>query len=337
LIKNKDSGIHTALIFIMPGKEYIILLFLSLMVKAGAQMPPYYTKHNNYEYAINPAITGRDYYPVINLSHKNYWLGTKDSPSSTCIGGTFRMGKYSLYTPKMLINTSKVSSRSRMGVGGFLIHEKDGPLSYKRASVNYAYYIPFNHATEELSFGISAQLFHYAVDEKILNPMDSGDEKLINLNDQPYIPEAGCGIYYHSDQLSFGVSVNDLILSDLSLTSDGTENNKRDLFISVGYKFFLKRFELEPTVWTAQIDEMPLYYYTGLKLYYLTYNWFSVAYKSTQMLSYSFGLSLNRFKMVYVYEHSVSEMITYYTGNHEIMLGINIGLYEPEGIRKLTK
>lgn len=316
---------------------YSILFFIGLNGIVNSQVPAFYEKYYNYEYAINPAITGRDYYPVVNLSHKKYWLGTADSPSTTCFGGTFRLGNYNFYNPKMLLNKSRFASKSRMGFGGFIMHEKDGPLSYMHGSINYAYFIPLNQSRDQLSFGLSAQLFHYSINESLLNPLDEGDEQLIGLNDQKYIPEAGFGVYFHNNQLSFGMSLNDLFLSDVSLTSAPDKKNKRDLFIQMGYKFFVKWFEIEPSVFTAQIDEDPLFYSGQLKLYYMNYNWVSISYKSTEMLSYAIGFKLNRFYAAYIFEHSLSSMIKYYSGAHEIMLGINIGLYEAEGLRKIAK
>ena len=314
-----------------------MLAFVIPFGKVNSQIPLYYAKHYNYEYAINPAITGRDYYPVVNLSHKKYWTGVQDAPSTTCLGATMRFGTYNFYTPKMLVNKSKLLSKSRMGIGGFIMHEKDGPLNYLHGSLNYSYFIPLGNSANQLSFGISAQVFHYGVNKSILRPLDEGDETLAELNSQKYIPEAGFGIYFHNDQFSIGASVNDMLLSDLSLTSSKNKYNKRDLFIHMGYKFFLKRFELEPSVMTAQIDEQPLYYYGRLKLYFLTYNWFAVSYKSVNALSYSVGLKFNRFHIAYIFEHSLTSMIKYYQGTHELMLGLNIGLYETEGLRKIAK
>jgi len=46
---------------------------------------------------------------------------------------------------------------------------------------------------------------------------------------------------------------------------------------------------------------------------------------------------VGRLHLAYGYEHSISSMSNYFSGSHEIMLGLNIGLFEPEGIRKTSR
>ncbi len=311
----------------------ISLLFIS----ARSQISPVYSKHYNYEQFVNPAITGRDYYPVVNFAHKKYWLGTKDSPSTTCIGASMRLGTYNFYTPRMMVNRSKFTSKSRVGLGGFIMHETDGPLNYLNGTLTYSYFIPFNNASTQLSFGISAQFHSYSVNMGMLDPLDDNDPELMKLNDKKLVPEAGFGVYLHDDQFFAGLSVNDLLLSDLPLDDNDHNKNKRDFFFQTGYKFFLKRFELEPSIFIAKINNTPLYKFASLKLYYMNYNWFAVSYRSTKSFMVSAGLRLSRFYLAYNYEHSVSKMMKYFEGSHEIMLGVNIGLYKVEGIRKVVR
>jgi len=315
----------------------IILGSIMATTKMSAQINnSFYLKHDIYEYAINPAVTGRDYYPMISFSQKKYWLGTNDSPSITSIGGVLRMGVYNFYTPKMLLNKSTIASRSRMGAGVFLMREQDGPMSIMYSTINYAYFIPLNNASSELSFGLSMRLQHNSLNQSQLEPLDDMDPELIGLDNSELITDASFGSYYHTDQLFVGASVNELFRSAEPLTNKKLRND-RDYFIHGGYKFFLKRFELEPSVFMGMIDGEDKYYYGRLRLYYLTYNWFSVAYRSTKAINLSMGLRLNRFYLVYIYDVGVSKMIKYFDGSHEIMFGLNIGTFEMEGIRKLAK
>ncbi len=322
----------------MKSSRYIgLVIAFAFNMLCDAQEPEFYYKHYSYDFIVNPAITGRDYYPVVNFSQRKYWFGVNDSPTSTAVGAVMRMGMYNFYTPKMLLNKSSLLSKSRMGLGAFAMYEQNGPLGYLHTSFNYAYFIPFNKGTDQLSFGLSAQIFHYSIDEQMLDPLDPGDMQLMNLDNQPYIPEAGFGVYFHNNQLSVGASLNNILKSDVSLTSDYDQQNRRDFFIHLGYRFFLKHFDFEPSIFTGYIDDNPLYYFGQVKAYYLNYNWLAIGYRSNKMLSYALGLKFNRFQVVYRFEHSVTESFRYFNGSHEIMIGVNIGLYEAEGIRKLAR
>lgn len=302
-------------------------------ISASAQVSPLYSKHFEYEQFINPAITGRDKSPFLNISHQQYWLGTQNSPNTTCIGASMRLGTFNFYDPNMMVNKSGFLSAGRMGFGGLLIQSNDGPLSSYCFTGTYAYFLPLDKASNrELSFGLSAQLLYFSVNKNILNPLDNNDPELAKLNNNSLIPESGAGIYYHDDQFFVGSSVNDLILSKTSYDSN-IAPNKRDYFFQTGYKFYLKYFELEPSLYSAKIDTKPIYIYSQMKLYW-KYNWVVIGYKSTQSLLAAVGFNIRRFYIGYVYEQGVSDLGSYFGPSHELMLGLNIGLFEPQGLRK---
>jgi type IX secretion system PorP/SprF family membrane protein len=319
-------------------KGFILLcLFLFLSINALTQTTPLYQKHFGFEQFINPAITGRDISPVVNISHKRYWLGVDNAPNTTCIAGSMRLGSFNFYNPKKLLNRTGFVSRSRMGFGGLLMQDNDGPLQSYYISATYSYFIPLFKKNSELSFGISADLMAFNIRKSILDPLQTGDPTLQNIKSGKLIPESGFGIYYHDLQFYAGCSVNDLLLTNRPLQEGDVDPNQRDYFFQTGYKFFLKRYELEPSIYIAKVDNNKLYYYNQLKFYYLNYNWFVVGYKSTKSLLVSLGMSLNRIHFAYVFEQNISEMGNYFHGAHEIMLGVNIGIYEPEGMRKRAK
>lgn len=324
-------------LFSIRNKNVLFIFFCFRIIDSSGQLSPVYSHHYNFEQFINPAITGRDYYPVVNLSHKKYWLGTKDSPSSICLGASMRIGSYNFYTPKMMLNKSKLLSKERMGIGGFIMNENDGPLNFTGVILNYAYFIPLNDAGTQLSFGFSARFSHFIINYDLLRPLDDGDPELINREDSRILPEAGLGVYLHTGQFYIGGSINELFRSKLPLNSSGIPENKNDFFFQTGYKFFLKYFELEPSAFIAKVDERPLYLYGGLKLYYMNYNWVSVSYKSNNSMQFSTAFKIRRFYIGYIYDQSFAQISRYFQGSHEIMLGINLGLYETPGIRKVVR
>ena len=120
----------------------VCMVFISSGI--SGQVSPVYSKHYNYEQFINPAITGRDRYPLVNIAHKRNWIGTKNAPNSTCAGGSFRLGEFNFYTPTKMLNRAWFLSKDRMGFGGFLMNEQNGPLNQFYASVTYAYFVPLN-------------------------------------------------------------------------------------------------------------------------------------------------------------------------------------------------
>jgi type IX secretion system PorP/SprF family membrane protein len=315
-----------------------IILWISALCDASGQNTPEYLKYYSYEQVINPAATGRDRYPFVNFSNKKYWLSTRNSPYEICLGGAFRLGHINFYTPTMMLNKYNFFSRDRMGFGGFLMYEQNGPMGYLFTEFSYGYHIPLNeNSTTELSFGLSLQLSDYNINTNMLDPMDSGDPELLALEKVPPVFDGGFGVYFNTEQFFAGASANDLLRTEYDLETDITEPNRRDIFLQSGYKFYLHRFELEPSILGAWIDDDPLYFSGQLKAYYKDYNWISIGYMSTQSMRLAAGLRVGRIHFVYAFEQSISKMAKYFSNSHEIMIGLNIGLFEPKGLRKTVR
>jgi type IX secretion system PorP/SprF family membrane protein len=325
--------LKTGQILLMP---LVFLILISPEIRG--QVSPLYAKHYNYEQFVNPAITGRDRYPMVSLSHKRNWIGTKNAPTTTCAGASLRLGTFDFYTPTMMINKGRLLSRDRMGFGGFVMLGQNGPLTQFYSSLTYAYFVPLNNNhTTELSFGLSAHLRHSGINENMLDPNEPGDPALANLDDLPYQADGDFGIYFHTKQFHAGCSFNELFHVKSPLEDNRYCENSTDFFFQTGYKFYLRRFDLEPSVFLGRIDKNPLYLYAGIKAFYKDYNWLAIAYKSSGTLTMSVGFRVSRLHLAYGYEQSITSMSNYFSGSHEITLGLNIGLFKPEGIRKTTR
>jgi type IX secretion system PorP/SprF family membrane protein len=238
----------------------------------------------------------------------------------------------------MMLNRGHFLSRDRMGFGGFVMIGQNGPLNQFYASMTYAYFVPLNISrTTELSFGLSAQLQHSGVNEDLLDPNEPGDPALANLDDLPYQADCDFGMYFHTKQFHAGCSFNELFHNQNPLENSRYNDNSMDFFFQTGYKFYLRRFDLEPSVFLGKIDKDPLYLYAQIRAFYKNYNWLAIAYKSSGTLTVSVGFRAGRLHLAYGYEQSITSLSNYFSGSHEIMLGLNIGLFEPEGIRKTTR
>jgi type IX secretion system PorP/SprF family membrane protein len=315
-------------------RVFVMVVLIICAFHSNAQISPLYPEHVNYLQFINPAMTGSDKFPIVNLSYKQYWIGIANAPGTACISGSMRLGALDFYGSKGMMNKTGFFSKGRMGFGSMLMRETDGPLNSTFFTANYAYFIPMNSSNTELSLGLSFQFMYYSIDQSILDPFDQGDPILTSGNTQHIVPESGFGAYFHNSQFNIGASVNDLLLTNIPYSSGTIAPNKRDFFLHSGYKFLLKWFDLEPSIYMAQIDEKPFYYYGILKLYYKDYNWIAVSYKSTQSILASIGLTVHRLYFTYTFEHSISQMGTYFGSSHELMLGFNVGPYERPTIRK---
>jgi hypothetical protein len=157
--------------------KYPFAYKISFLLVLGLYSNSYFSLE--YEQFINPAIAGRDKYPIINISHQQYWIGTPYAPNSTGLGGSMRLGSFDFYNPMGLLNKTGFFSGGRVGLGDFILQEKDGSLTSCCFSGSYAYFLPLNKSNTELSFGLSTQLLYYSVDQSFLNPLDQNDPELL--------------------------------------------------------------------------------------------------------------------------------------------------------------
>ena len=300
-----------------------------------SQISIIYDKSDTYEFIVNPAITGRDYYPFLNLSIKKQWAGIPGSPVTACLGSAMRLGEYNFYTPKMMLNKSRFLSKGRIGVGGFLMQDSNGPLSFSTITTTFAYFVPLMEA--ELSFGLAATISYYNIDESLFEPVDPDDQFLYGATDNKLFPDADFGVYYHTSQYYIGASVKELFESDNRLSESENFENSRDFFFITGYKFFFKYFEMEPSVFAGIIDKGHYYYRIRNKFYYNYYNWVAFSYGLNKSLKISIGTRYRRIYFGYAFEQQFSKTAKYNMGSHELMIGLNIGLFELQGIRKVVK
>ena len=312
-------------LFILTG------LFVLICRPLLSQVSPLYSMNYEYGQFINPAITGAQKTPIIDISRQQYWIGNPQSPNTTCAAFSARLGAFNFYDPRMLLNRSNIFSSGRMGVGGLIMQSNDGPLSSYCMVASYAYYLPLNMSGRELSLGLSSQFLNYSVNNSLLSPMDQGDPELKQPGHSKILPEPGCGIYYHDEQLFIGAGVDNFFKSYTDYNS--SKPKYRDFNFQSGYRFFLKYCDLEPSVFITKTDIMPALYYAQLKLYW-NLNWFTIGYNSSQAMLASLGVTVQRFYISYIFQQNFNQLGNYFGSSNELMIGINIGHFEPNRIIK---
>lgn len=313
----------------------IVIFTVFLPYNIFCQYSPVYNHYFDNEFILNPAFTGRNYYPVVNAGIRKQWAGIDNTPATSFAGANFRLGSYNFYTPKMMLNKSKFESKERLGFGGYLFHDKDGPLQTNSLIATHAYFIPLGHG--ELSFGLSAKVLFYLVDKSMFKPMDEVDMYLLEFENKLLTFDSDFGVYYGLDQFYAGIAIGDLFESNNRLGKNSPFHNERDFFISGGYKFFLKYFELEPSVFIHIIDDRDPGFDARAKLYYQNFNWIEIGYRSTNSLLVSLAIKYQMITIGYRYEQNLNKLANYYMNANEFIIGLNFGLNKVAGIRKVVR
>jgi len=316
------------------------ILIIILLVSCNYCISQEYAVYERYYFSpflINPAITGSESYPVADFSIRRQWLGFPDAPSTYQLSGNYRIGTYDFYDPKGFVNKGPLKLKDRIGIGAAMYRDVNGPANYTGVLISYAYHVPIDFQTN-LSFGMAAVGSYYGFNSNLLKPGQTDDIYLLNDNDNKFGINFNIGGYLYSKLYFIGISLNK-ILPGIYQVNDNAGFNP-GYFIIGGYKLMADNnsFNFEPSIAVKKTGSEGLALDIHSKLYIKRVNWIAVSYGTSGNLSFQFGFRL--YKKVYLgydYGYTVSEISLYNYGSQEIHLGINLGLINVEGIRRIAR
>ncbi len=276
---------------------------------AIAQQSPLYSSYSASEFSINPAFSGIYDYIPIQFVFRSQWSGMDDSPGTATLSG-------------------HSSIDDNHGVG--LVYQSDvfGLIEQSNATLTYAYRMPIS-LDYNMSFGLGTKLGQLtyrtseAVTHAIFDPVfNVQDETAFNF-------DLNFGWAIFSDDLLAGISVDNLMQSDLELN----ESNIRSNSIEREYKVFghyyyelrdLYDFALEPAMLFRFTEKGQFQSDVNLNLVYQDFVYAGLMYRVQDAFGIMAGFRGRKFNFGYVYEYGTSELIDYNSGSHEFFLGINL-------------
>lgn len=297
-----------------PGGEtnlhaYFILLALLLSASGfqttSAQQEPQYTQYMFNTVSVNPAYTGtREALNVLLLSRLQ-WMGIEGAP---------RTYDFTIHSP---------ISNYQMGIGLSLVSDSYGPVSNQYLNLNYAYHVNITEKTV-LSMGIKGGIYNYHVN---LTGLNFGEARpYINENpEQKFLPNAGMGLYLFSDRYYVGASVPRIIQTELDgeqITPGTLGDLERHYYLMGGLVFDLSSdLKLKPSMINRIVEGAPLSTdFTAQLLIRDTY-WAGATYRHDEAVALLASVQISNQLMVgYSYDFQLTELGTFNTGSHEIVI-----------------
>lgn len=190
----------------MKGTSLAPLLLLAATGSALAQQQPQFTHYGLNGMSLNPAYAGIKGQGEVNLIGRYQYLnynGTLDG------GGSPRTGLITVSLPVLVLGG---------GVGLAVYYDQVGQSKMTNAALSYSQHVKLGSG--KLGFGIQG-IYTYlskgtyrAIDQNDINvPQDASDSKF----------DAGAGVWYESPKFYSGISVNNLVRSEYSFKSGGTQ------------------------------------------------------------------------------------------------------------------
>lgn len=288
-------------------KLVYILIACMLVIVSKAQQLPQYTQYMLNDFAINPAVAGKNEYADVRSNNRYQWVGITDAPRTYVL---------TVHGPMKFKN---------MGLGMNLFTDIVGPTRRVGINFSYAYHIKLNEETK-IALGLSAGILQWGIDGHKLQLHDAGDDNLLTQYQTVYVPDFGGGVLLHNKKYYLGIAVPQLYQSKINLYP-GVENKGKlvtHFNVNGAYTFDLDEdFQIEPSFLLKYVTPAPFKLDVGVRGIYKEQVWLGVAYRHHDAVTALIGYMYKNYLMIgYSYDFSTTNIRKYTSGTHEVMLGL---------------
>ncbi len=273
-----------------------------------AQQDAQFTQYMYNTININPAYAGsRDVLSVFGL-YRTQWVGLDGAPQT---------GSFSINTP---------IGESRWGVGLGFINDRIGPSTESNIAVDVSYSVPLSE-NYKLSFGLKGSANFLNIDFTKLDLYNKNDPRFtVNLN--KFLPNIGAGLYLHSENTYFGLSVPNILETKHFDGYAGTTaissvaKERMNFYFIAGHVFELSEsVKFKPALLSKLVTGAPLQVDVSGNFMFNDKFTLGLAYRWSAALSALAGFQVSDGLFIgYAYDRETTRLANFNSGSHEIFL-----------------
>lgn len=272
-----------------------------------SQQMPQYTQYLLNSYVYNPAMAGARPYFDARLNHREQWLGLQDAPRTNVL---------SAHGPLV---------RDKMGIGGYVYTDINGPTRQIGAKASYAYHLKLTDQIK-LGLGVYGGFLQFSIDGSKISTDVTDDPVLTGGLNSKIIPDAGFGTFVYSDDWFAGISAPQLLNNKIKLydTVETVGRLVSHFYAMGGYAYHINDdITLQPTALIKYVPPVNPQVDITLQMHYRDMVNFGVFYRTGDALGLLIGYNWqNNILIGYSYDYNIGGLSQYTTGSHELMLGI---------------
>lgn len=289
-------------------KKIITYLFCLILGYVGAQQLPQYSQYMLNQMAINPAVAGMNDFAEVRSNNRLQWVGITDAPRT------------------YVLTLEGPVANKNMGVGMNLFTDITGPTRRTGLNFSYAYHLKINKDVN-LSMAASAGILQWGIDGNKLTLKDEGDRQLLTTYQTTYVPDFGMGLcLYRKGEYYLGFSIPQIYQAPIKLYEGAYKNSKvvTQINLNGAYMFKLNDdFKIEPSFLFKYEFPAPPKIDIGVRGIYKDQIWLGSAYRHKDAVSLLMGYMYQDYLLVgYSFDFNTTKLKNYYSGTHEVMLGI---------------
>ena len=267
-----------------------------------SQQDAQYTQYMYNTINVNPAYAGsRGVMSIFGL-HRTQWVGLDGAPVTNTV---------SINTP--IENTN-------LGVGLSFVNDRLGPTDENNISMDLSYTIKTSE-TYKLSFGVKGSADLFSFDSTKLN-IYSPDNSLQSYTNK-FSPNIGAGVYLHSDNSYFGLSVPNFFETKRYSDNDyAVYKEKMNFYLIGGHVFDLStNLKFKPAFLGKMVQGAPLQLDISANFLFNDKFVLGAAWRWSAAGSLMAGFQVNDGLYIgYGYDLDTTKLAHYNSGSHEIFL-----------------
>lgn len=289
-------------------KVYTVFALMCLAGFLKAQQLPHFSQYMVNDFALNPAVAGKNPYWEAKSNNRYQWIGVTDAPRTYML---------SVHGP---------GKSRKVGMGGYLFTDITGPTRRTGIYGTYSYHARINEKMK-LALGLSAGLLQFMVDGSKITLRDPADLVISSGLQSVLLPDFGAGFYLYTDNWYVGGAVPQVMQNRIRFfdyTSSTTSVLSRHYFATAGYKIRIgEDFIIEPSTVVKWVKPVPVQFDLGARFIYKEKVWIGGAYRNLDAASAMIGYVYRENLLFgYSFDFTTTNLKNYSSGTHEIMIGI---------------
>ena len=308
-------------------KIIVIIIFL-VGLTAKAQQLPLFSQYMFNGFLVNPSVAGADGYTAITLTAREQWLGMKDAPKTHIVAFQSRLLRNSYVSRnrsvwKRFLNKTR---SGRVGLGGYIYNDKNGLIDRTGAQFTYAYHLKI--LNDQLSFGLSANMYQYSINRSKLDLENSTDALINNSDMKMYIPDFSFGVYYTSAVYYVGFAANNLLESSIQLTNSNSSQFRthRQYSITAGYNHEINRkMSIVPSLYFKMTEQLAPQIDVSAKIYFNESYYTGISFRTGSAFIIIGGVSIDKITVGLAYDYTLNGIRKHNYGSFEMMAAMKFG------------
>jgi type IX secretion system PorP/SprF family membrane protein len=314
-------------------KLRLLLIILVPFIVAGisnAQQVPMYSQYIMNGFLLNPSYSGSDGYTTVNLTAREQWVGLYGAPSTYALSFQTRLLQTSYISKSTSVRRKSVrpTKGGRVGLGGYFFNDNNGVVRRTGVQAAYAYHIPMGQ--NQLSFGLAATAYQYALDLGGALLYDTDDDYLNNYDRVVFIPDFNFGVSYTSRDYYVGFAMSQMLRGVLMLGNDGnTRTELGHYFLTGGLKIAMPNRDwlIEPSALIKSSDALFKSFQMDLttRVYYKDDYWAGMSWRTGDAIILMTGIRYDRFYFAYAFDFTLTDIRQHSFGSHEVTMAVKFG------------